>query len=131
VRTAGEEGGQRSVAVQWRAVKIKEGFLGDWAPLLDRLLQHERQSKHDGGGRTMSKGLNRRQSGSIKTTTSEFGFPFCSQWMMLMGLLYGRYESFPCAPQVAIISCMRESTGGGGGGGAAPCPTPARGACSQ
>ena len=43
VRAAGEEGSQRSVAAHWPALKIKEGFLGDWSPLLDSLLQHQPQ----------------------------------------------------------------------------------------
>ncbi len=105
-------------------MKIKKSFLAYRMPLLDHLLQreHEPQGGHANGSRTMSSGLNSRQSGSMMTMTSAWGLAFCSQWMMLMGLLYGRYESLDC-PQ-------REAGGWRRGWwrlqGNAPCPKPAK-----
>ena len=73
-------------------MKIEKSFLANGMPLFDHLLQREeaRQGGGANGRRTMSSGLNRRQSGSMMTMTSALGFAFCSQWMMLIGLLYGR-----------------------------------------
>ena len=71
----------RSVPVIPRAVKIKKRFLADGVPLLHYLQQRvkkkkKKKKKNTTGGRTMSKGLNMRQSGSIMMITSALGCAF-------------------------------------------------------
>ena len=80
----------RSVPVIPRAVKIKKRFLADGVTLLHYLQQrvkkkkkkkkkkkmNKKKKKNTTGGRTMSKGLNMRQSGSIMMITSALGCAF-------------------------------------------------------